>query len=429
MLKNLKRHHWVMLSSWLARIALIVTQVIAIRILSTKLGEDGYSIIIILTSLIGWYLLSDLGVSYSIQNFTAEHKESIFSQYHYGLSGLKLALLSSFCVTVGLILLIKPLTNFLFTTDNIYSYERGILEDCVLVSGVLFIFQALGWVAWRFWYGQHNGWISNILMALGPLLGIILVVSYKDTDIIITTILFWVPSAIVGFGSYLFVYYKCHKSVGVICDSKKSLEVLKRALQFFLLNITVAFILRTDYIVISRLGLTPASILEYTAIMKVMNVAFSFFLSALQSIAPLCTSYFYQKEYNEIKKIIKIYILTGIIGVLFFCFIVFFIKDHIFNFLFPDINGNIENDLIFSAMLFFLVRAWVDPFATVINALSKLDLYKFIVPLQALLVVGGMILLGNIYGIIGVVLGQVIGYVFSVGIILPLNLIKIFKED
>ena len=406
----------------------MITQVIAIRVLSSKLGADSYSIIIILTSLIGWYLLSDFGVSYSIQNFVAEHKDNNLYQYQYGLSGLKLSFLTSCVVAIALFLLITPITSFLFSPNNTYPYERGVLENCVLLSGLLFICQALGWVAWRFWYGQHNGWVANILMALGPMLGLLLIITYKTIDITTTAILFWGPPAVVGLSSYLFVFYKCYKVKSIKNLENINALVLNRAAQFFLLNFTVAFVLRTDYIVISKLGLSAESVIIYTVIMKVMNVAFSFFLSALQSIAPLCTSYYYQKNYKEIKKILRVYILIGMSGVLVFCFMLLYVKNIISDVLVPDINITIGNDVIFYAMLLFLVRGWVDPHASITNAISKLDLYKFIVPLQAFLVVIGMYLLGQKFGIVGVIVGQIIAYLLSVGLVLPWHLNKVFRE-
>ena len=65
---NLPRHFYVTFSGWFYRIVMALAQVISIPIILRCLGVDSYAIFAVITGLVAWFNLADLGFGYSIQN-------------------------------------------------------------------------------------------------------------------------------------------------------------------------------------------------------------------------------------------------------------------------------------------------------------------------------------------------------------------------
>ena len=67
-LSKIQNYHFVTLVAWFSRGMQALLQVMILSIISQLLGVDDYTVYILITSLLCWFLLTDLGLGFSLQN-------------------------------------------------------------------------------------------------------------------------------------------------------------------------------------------------------------------------------------------------------------------------------------------------------------------------------------------------------------------------
>lgn len=403
-----------------ARAVMMVSQVVVVRLLITLLGVDQYSAVAVLTSLAGWFLLADLGLSSSVQNFAAERVGTPLSQYEF--AQIASMVVSIFVILAGVAwwFLSRFIADSLFHEPKIYGLESGELRAGMFWAGLLFLSQACAWVVWRFWYGEHRGWLANVFMATGTLVGLFGVGIVGSKSFLINILLLWGPSALLAVISFTMVQISAWKA-GARFSWPILPQLWNRSWRFWLLNFAAALVLRSDYIVLAYCVSDPMAIAVYSLVMRIMNAGFTIFSSVLTGVAPVMTTAFSSGDAAHLKSLLKMCIAGGIGYSVILGIGVVLAREWIVELLAPDQGVVIPVALCAFSGLYFLVRSWVDPCAILINSLSALKYYSYIVPLHALAVVSAMLLLAPQFGTYGVVIGMTVGYLLTLAWALPLR--------
>ena len=104
LVKRVPSHYIVTGSAWGSRIVIAALQLLSIRVLLEGLGAERYAVFLLTNALLSWYMLADMGVGISLQNYISEHRRDQETSANY------LATASILCL--GLFLIFSILLYF-----------------------------------------------------------------------------------------------------------------------------------------------------------------------------------------------------------------------------------------------------------------------------------------------------------------------------
>ncbi|EAM5567772.1 transporter, partial [Salmonella enterica] len=73
-LVRIPRHLIIAASSWLSKIIIAGVQLVSVKFLLEILGEESYAVFTLLTGLLVWFSIADVGIGSSLQNYISELK-------------------------------------------------------------------------------------------------------------------------------------------------------------------------------------------------------------------------------------------------------------------------------------------------------------------------------------------------------------------
>ncbi len=71
---RIPRHLIIAASSWLSKIIIAGVQLVSVKFLLEILGEESYAVFTLLTGLLVWFSIADIGIGSSLQNYISELK-------------------------------------------------------------------------------------------------------------------------------------------------------------------------------------------------------------------------------------------------------------------------------------------------------------------------------------------------------------------
>lgn len=411
-------------SAWIAKIANAVAVLLVIRIITSSLGTDYASVFIILTGLLGWYMLADIGIGSSIQNFISESRALNQPYLEY----LRLA------TQIGTIILLIGIS-----TCYILSYEIGGLllakftflsrSDMTLlffVSASLYFSIAVGSIGYRIWYAEHRGYLANIIPASGGVLGLILVyfvqLSNIENKILLIIIAFLSPPACLALISLF--YRSRFYCVTYQFEWEFVQKVFRRGSGFFFMNLIQAFIVNIDYIILTRFA-TTTDIIVYGVVSRIFGFLAFFYTSIYTELWPRFSELLAKKKWRPVKKLL--FLTYAFSTLMIFCFFIvaLFCLDTIINLIAPGHNIEVSWELIVLFSAYHLVIAWVHGFGIVLQSMSDTKTFLIWMPVQAVINFILQLLLVPKWGISGIVTGMLLSFIITLAWVLPLRVKKI----
>lgn len=426
-IKRIPGHFIVAGSAWGSRFISIFVQFYSIKILLSYLGTNGYALFSLIASFSAWFLLVDIGMSTNLQNRISERKAQGKTYYD-------LIKRTGCFFTPVVILFIMLLWVYSPYISNILLSSFGFLSEkeknnIFLTSSLLFIGNGVGFFAYKIWYAEHKGWISNILPAISSICGLLFLILLKPGQIsagslVITCLLsFYGPAALFGIISYLITFINALNNKEKFLSHSIMKDVIRPSLGFFTFSLMAALVLQVDYIIMSH-TLTGKDIVIYNVLSKLFGLINFLYAALLQSVWPLCAEAKYKEEktiYNQIK--IK-YIGFGAILVFFTASFIYLAKDIIILLLARDAGISFPIILIALFAIYHMIRIWTDTYAMFLLSTGDMRPLYISVPFQALLS-GVLQWYGSIWlGLPGVILGLIMSYILTVSWILPYSFNK-----
>lgn len=417
-------------SAWISRIVTAGVQFLSIRILLEGLGTEQYAVFALLYSLMNWYMLTDAGLGSSLQNHISECR-AVGRHYDDYLSLAATMAAVLLVLTIVFTYLITPfvapvlLRHFDFLSDA----EKN---SNFFVIGALFIASAIGNIAYRVWYAEQKGHLSNIIPAIASLisfLGILLVVrSGLSQKLFWSLVVFLAPTALFAMISFLWQMSRLFK-LGLNFNPEIFSKLMKRAGKFWVFGIMAAGVLQIDYIVLSQF-VAPREIVKYNITTKVYLFATFIYGAVLMALMPVCAEMIARNNWQGVVGYIKRYLSLAAGFIVLFILLTIWFMPNIVKILSPgDTEIAIPLPFIILIGIYQLIRAWTDIFTMVLQSMSHMRPFLLWVPVQAAINAFLQWKLTPLYGIYGVAFGLIASYVFTVSWVLPLTVRRNIKRS
>lgn len=423
MIERIPKHMIVAMSSWIARGVSAIIQILSIRYFIEILGQEKYAIMILLTGLIAFCNLIDLGIGNSVLSVISERRAN---NKKYG----KIIVYSSISSFLILIISLIPLyfLSEIFAPFYFQNFSDLLIRDKVILFYVVLLtlcLTAISGLIYKIWYAEQVGWLSNIYPALGSILGLIFLIYISKldfsnlTEVLDVFVVFYLPLALM---TTILLLRKIINNFDFNFSFKEYLKVTKiiilRAAPFLLFALMGVVVLQTDYLVLSQ-KITVEHIILYGVLMKIFNVIYFVYSAVLQAWWPVCTELRIRKKWKKLRKSIIYSIILGAFLIIVLGLSVYYFQRTIWLLL------NIENIekapfIIFILfILYFVVRVWCDTFAVLLQTMNYMRPLFIIIPVQLVINLFLQWNLAERYGLIGILLGLILSFLLTVTIYLP----------
>ena len=427
--ERVPRHMLVAASAWISRIVVAFVQLASIRILINGLGMENYSIFVLLIGLLGWFSLSDMGVSVSLQNHISEQraKNLPYDQQLMAAAAIAAALLG---VTVLLLYFVSPylgsilLRQFKAIDDN----EKSAL---VFLTGTILIVTTLGGIVYKVWYATQKGYLANMFPAVAAAIGYYGIASINSgtssNRLLYSLVVFLLPGAIFPLCSFIVMVWRSANKISTAWNGTVMRSIFQKAIHFWLIAVMVALILQIDYVVMAQL-LGPQDIVIYNMSTKIFGLVLFMYSSILLALWPIFSEKIIKRDWDSVKKYTKSYLSLGLCFMATMTFCLIWIMPFFIKILAPKEHIVIPVGFIILLGFYQMLRVWTDTFATILQSMGDLKPFWAAMPIQALLSVSFQWILGNHFGLYGIVLGLIISFILTSVWCLPWALFKHIKN-
>ncbi|MCB5307764.1 MULTISPECIES: MATE family efflux transporter [Yersinia] len=428
---HIPKHIIVAFSAWGGRLVTVFVQFYSIKILLDLLGTDGYAVFTVMASLLGWFMLADFGIGYSLQNRISDRR--VKNQEYQDLIFIAtVAVVPLLILFLLLIYFTTPLLSEFLLSDFSFLNDELRIEILQLTS-LIFLTTSIGNISFKIWFAEHKGWIPNIIPALSSILGLILLFGITSTDsnlariIIVTIKYFYLPAAVIAIFSFLLKMIPSLKYYNLFTKENFYLLLINGG-GFFIFSFLSALVLQVDYIIMSK-TLIGKDVVIYNIMSKIFGLVNFIYAALLQSLWPVCAEASSRGRISDLLKIAKRYIFFGFMIVLFSAIFVFLLKDLILKLL--AANQGLEFSLILIVLfsIYHLLRIWTDTYAMFLLSAGKLKPLWISVPFQAFLSIILQWYGAVNYGLAGLIGGLILSFLLTVVWWLPLCFIRLVKNN
>ncbi|MBL0894917.1 MATE family efflux transporter [Pectobacterium atrosepticum] len=411
------------LFSWLSRIIIIAAQLISIRILLKHSSLDEFAAYSLLVSIGGWFILMDFGIAIALQNYISERLANK-ERYQDLISKAMYFIIPWYAVLVAILYLFSTnIASFLLPFSNV---SIDVKADMIFITGLIFATTGIGNVCYKIWYAENKGYISNILPAIGAIIGFFLLYLFIDrmeNKSLGGIMLFYSPTALIS----LFALLK--KTAPCISLPRFELSLVVRGSKFWVLSIMVALTLQVDYVIMSRF-LSAEDIVIYTLTTRIFGFGYFLYSSVLAATWPTFTELSVKKDAEKILSILKKYVFFSLLGVVIFTFIFILTKDIVVS-IFTSGSGKvitIPNSFILLNGTYQLVLIWTALFSTILQSVNLVRLFLILTPIQAAISASLQWVLAENIGLYGITIGLLVSYLAIAVWLLPIKCIKYIKS-
>lgn len=405
---------------WIGRGLQVLAQLVAVRILIQSLGTAGYGVFAVVASLTGWMLLSDFSLGISIQNYISERRASESEADDIIFTGALLALVPATVFGLATVLLgpwlsARLLASFAFLSPA----DRTLIFYAVALPG---IGTALGGVVYRIWFAQHRGYLSNLVPALGTVLGTGAIWALQHwapgMHIAANTAAYYVPLAILPMLALVFVIVRAgrhhHFDRGLIRP------LFARAFRFWISGLLAAAVLQVDYIIMARL-LPVQDIVIYSVASKLFALILFVYSALLLALWPVCSEAIARRDWDSVRAIMRRYVALGI-GFTLVAGLGVAVTNHwIVRILAPGLDTPLPLIVIGLLTLYTVARVWTDTFSTVLQSMNDLTALWLVAPVQSLCSILLQWLGARWFGLPGMIGGLICCFLLTAAWVLPLR--------
>lgn len=427
---RIPHHLLVAASAWASRIVMALVQLASIRVLMSGLGLEQYAIFALLISLMGWFMLADMGVGASLQNHISEQRAKAGS---YDGQVAAAAIIAAILLVLTIVALyvsspyIAPvfLKQFNFVSD----LEKNSL---FFISGAMFIGTALGGMVYKVWYAKQKGYLSNILPAIAALAGYAGIVAVNASEasdkLLLSLVAYLAPSAALPLGAFVFQVVMGIRNGASLPGMVVVSKILKRAGHFWFFSLMAALVLQIDYLVMSQF-LNPHDIVAYNVSTKIFGLVLFMYVSVLTALWPVFSEAIARGNWAMVRSHTRKYLEFGLGFVLVSTILLVWLMPKAIQLLVPNETVVIPVMFILLLGVYQLLRVWTDTFAMILQSMSDLKPLWIFVPIQALLSVVLQWTLVPVFGLYGILFGLVGSFVLTVTWALPLAVRRHYRNS
>jgi O-antigen/teichoic acid export membrane protein len=390
------------LIGWLARLLAIVLSLVNTRLLVDLVGVSGLAAHAIVASLFVWLALLSFGLPSGMQSLVSEWRARGLSvdDLRDTVSSLA-AVVFFFAIPIAII--VAVLTRNFLLVDYPFVSVWAVVAACLSLS-----LAAVGGIFGQMLHAEHRSVWPNMFPAMVAIAvcGILLMLKALDRpDFNLLLSLYFLPSAaIIGFA-----LYQLRLPQRWLLDRKCIAALWGRSRAYLLASFLGTVTLNLDYLILSRL-LSDNDLAAY-------NLASRFFLVLLSVHAVLLASawtpmgeMFYGREYDKLRKYIWKLLSVGLVLGVCGGGAIVVMMPALIGFLAGSQAPDVPLVLVALWWTFMLIRIWSDTFFAILQSFGRADLLNRYIPFQAVISASLQVLLGNLYGAEGVLIGIILSF-------------------
>jgi O-antigen/teichoic acid export membrane protein len=411
-------------AGWIGRIVAAVAQFGAIRILTQMLGVDGYGAYAVVTGLLAWFMLADLGLGSSLQNHISARRVA-GEAVDDAIWSTSIFLTLTTVVLAGLLALASPwIGPFLldkFPGVPVIDAQLAFFAFGLIISGT-----AAANIVLKIYFAHHRGYLSHAITVAAAVLGVIFLGVIEQVDVphklVWAVVGFYLPGWVfpaIAISRYLARSRGGMLSRRLVIDFAILREFWQSARWFVLFAALGALTLNLDYVILSR-TVSADEIAVYSVFSKIYTLVIALFASVLSAYWPVSSELIRRQDFDALRRLVRRALAIGAglsvcvsLGIMLFLPL-------IGRLLSPDVPLTLPIAFVPAFTLYCLVRIWSDTFSMVIVSAGRAWVQCLIVPIQAALSLGIGYWAALHYGAIGVVVGIVLSFLLTVVWALPL---------
>ncbi|MDR0485767.1 MAG: MATE family efflux transporter [Elusimicrobiota bacterium] len=428
-LKKIPRHWLTAASGWIGKIIVSLVQIVSIRTLLFYLGEERYAVYIIAYSLFGWFTFAQFSMGQSVQNFISQCRAQNKSFDKYLLASLQICFFLFLICLVFTFLLSNSVQAKLFAKFSNIAEIRQM--PIVLAVGIMSLVYAFSSIVYSIYFSLHKGYLPNILPAVSSSISMLLIVIFNRyhlyNSISSALIIFLLPQALLPIPPFIKIFKSFFRKI-FLFDMTAVKEVFIRGLKLHGIACMGAAYGMIDYLIMSRTA-PPNEIISYNIFMRIFSSAVFMYSALLGAIYPIIAEQFVKKEFSEIKRRLKKYVLYGF-ALMSACGIgTFIFRDLIVSILAPNIDG-IDKSFLFLALIVvcMFIRIIYMACGSFLTSINAVRLLWIVLPVMLILNAAFQYYFSKLWGINGIVIGLALSMLLTVSWILPLKIKKILSE-
>jgi O-antigen/teichoic acid export membrane protein len=282
-LSKIQNYHFVTLAAWFSRGMQALLQVMILSIVSQLLGVDDYTVYILITSLLCWFLLADLGLGFSLQNKISSLKSQgkSYKEFIATILFIGSILIIIFGVLTWIVshsLASYYLSNFSIDSDYTQIFFISVLlMICVGVFGMVY----------KIWYALEKGYWSSIVPAISVLISYLFLLwlqKNEEQSLEIILLAYFGPLAFMPMMFYAYFLFKLRTKI-----SFKNIDIetiLKKSKEFLFFGLMALLVLNVDFFIAAQV-LSSEEVIQYHILLKIFSLALFIYSAFLMAIWPV----------------------------------------------------------------------------------------------------------------------------------------------
>ena len=182
-----------------------------------------------------------------------------------------------------------------------------------------------------------------------------------------------------------------------------------------------------DYLIISQ-TLKPQDIIAYSIFLRFFILPIFMFISFCAASWPRLCEMFICKKINELKGILRRYLLYAFLLTFVCSLAIFFLSPYILKILMPQTVIEYSKYLILFFGIYAFSNCSVELGKTFLLSINAVRVFWFYMPFQIIIGAASQFFLSKKYGAEGIVMGFIIGVLLTAFWILPLKIKKVLNS-
>lgn len=417
-------------AGWGSRMVSALAQFVAVRILTSMLGVEGFAAWAVITSLLTWFMLADFGLGAALQNHISARRATESDAYDT-IRATAHVLFRSTGLTWLLLALISPWIGP-FLLEGFPSIATADAALAFFTFGALATATGASSVALKVCFAEHRGYVAHLTTAAGTLAGLLglLLVAQIELEHRLSWALLANYAPLVILSALLF-WRRIGRTTARSAWRQELASLQTQAGHFLLFAALSALVLNVDFVVLAR-TVTPGEVATYAIFVKIYGLVFFVFSSVLQAYWPLCTEAFHRGNAVQLRSLMARCIGFGLVTVTGASLLLFLLHRRIAVLLAPGHSLELPTSLILYFVGYWFLRVWSDTFSMLVLSAGRTMFLCKIVPVQAVISLGLGTWGAQEYGLPGFMLGLSASFALTVVWALPLyvrNLIHYHHEE
>lgn len=412
LIQKIPPYLWVASSGWISKIIASIAQLISIPIFYAKLGLTDFAVMTIITSLVTWYSLVDLGISTALQNFISEYRANnknpailltmtfpllIFLIFFWGIiiaflgSSLKAWLFSHLPNNLSLFnfkcVFFLYCSYFIVFTGNkvLFAYQKGMLT---------YLYQTICYII---------------------LIAIVLIIHFFSIPITLSQALYcWIiPLFVSGIIIFLHAFNIADVNFKIFAWHPEFFKMLMaRSLRFWFVSLSANGVLAIDYLIIVKM-LSAKDVLTYSITNKIFMMALFIYTAVLSGLWPILAEHYARKtagDYQRAEVEIRRTMIGGLLYMVIMTFGLIVFRNVILQIFKLHQAIELPVGLILLFGLYGVLRVICDTYTTALQSRNRMKIFIYLTPVQAMIAVPSMIGLAR-FGLYGVMLALIFSMV------------------